>query len=144
LARQSRNRAALAVLCVGWFLAGCTILAAAHGAQRFFSAKDLALALLAVAPRAAPVYAVQMYDQSLPFYLQHTIVLVDYRDEFTLGLTQAPERGIATLAEFSRLWRSANAAYAEMPIESYDQLSSEGVPMRVIAGFPEKVLVSRH
>jgi len=145
LARRSRYRGALAVLCVGWFVAACTILAAAHGAQRFFSAKDLALALEAEDPGAAAiVYAVQMYDQSLPFYLRHPVVLVDYRDEFTLGLSQAPELGIASLPEFSSRWRASSAAYAEMPWETYDLLVLQGVPMRAIARFPEKVLVGRH
>jgi 4-amino-4-deoxy-L-arabinose transferase-like glycosyltransferase len=143
LARRSRYRTSLAVLCVGWFLAACTILIAAHGAQRFFSAKDLAVALKAEHPGAATVYAVQMYDQSLPFYLQHPVVLVDYRDEFTLGLSQAPELGIATLAEFSSRWRRAAAGYAEMPLETYDLLTLQGLPMRAIARFPEKVLVGR-
>jgi hypothetical protein len=143
LARRGRLEVSLAVLCVGWFLAACTILIAAHGAQRFFSAKDLALALKAEHPGAATVYAVQMYDQSLPFYLQHPVVLVDYRDEFTLGLSQAPELGIAALPEFSSRWRSSNAGYAEMPGETYDLLVLQGLPMRVIARFSENVLVSR-
>jgi 4-amino-4-deoxy-L-arabinose transferase-like glycosyltransferase len=143
LARRSRHKASLAVLCVGWFLAACTILIAAHGAQRFFSAKDLALALKAEDPGAATVYAVQMYDQSLPFYLRHPVVLVDYRDEFTLGLSQAPELGIAALPEFSSRWRSSKAGYAEMPWETYDLLVRQGLPMRAIARFPEKVLVGR-
>jgi hypothetical protein len=75
--------------------------------------------------------------------MQHPVVLVDYRDEFTLGLSQAPELGIATMSEFSSRWRSSNAGYAEMPWETYDLLVQAGLPMRAIARFPEKVLVSR-
>jgi len=144
LAKAERSFAALTALCAGWFLATCTILIAAQGAQRFFSTKDVALALLGeFAPRAVPVYAVQTYDQSLPFYLQRPVVLVDYRDEFTLGLTQAPERGMATVAEFSSRWRNLRAGYAVMPFETHAHLVAQGVPMRTVARFAEQVLVSR-
>jgi 4-amino-4-deoxy-L-arabinose transferase-like glycosyltransferase len=142
--RQRRDLAALAALCACWYLAACTILLAAHSAQKFYSARDLALVLRNVLdPPSAPVYEVQTYDQSLPFYLKRPVIMVDHHDEFTLGLTQAPERGISTLAEFSRRWRSSSAGYAVMPLATYERLSAENLPMRTIDRFPEKVLVSR-
>ncbi len=140
---QARLRAALAALSVAWFLASVTILIAANRAQALFSAKDMASALRAVAAGDAPIFSVQSYAQSLPFYLRRAVVLVNYRDEFDLGLAQDPDRGIATLDEFSRRWDSLAQGYAVMPPGTRDRLTARRVPMREIAYFPGRVIVSR-
>src|SRR5580692_4881439 len=112
-AQKDRPLVALAGLCGSWFLASGTILIAAIPAQSQFSAKDLALALRS--RRAEPIFAVQAYEQSLPFYLRSTVVLVDYRDEFDLGLAQSPRLGIATLGQFADRWRALGGGFAVMP-----------------------------
>jgi 4-amino-4-deoxy-L-arabinose transferase-like glycosyltransferase len=147
---RGRPRAALASLCISWFLASGTILVAANAAQALFSAKDIALALRlrAAAAGAAgaadvPIFAVQSYQQSLIFYLQRPMVLVDYRDEFDLGLTQDPSRGIATLRQFAEAWQPLSDGFAVMPPSTRDRLSVLGVPMREIARFPDRVIMSR-
>jgi 4-amino-4-deoxy-L-arabinose transferase-like glycosyltransferase len=143
LALRNRLDAALAVLCCGWFLASATVLVAANSAQRFFSAKDAAIVLRTVAPQASDVFSVRTYEQSFTFYWGHPVVLVDYRDEFTLGLTQDPDRGIATLAQFADRWRSLDEAYAIMQPRTRDVLLAQDLPLREIAHFPNIVLVSR-
>jgi 4-amino-4-deoxy-L-arabinose transferase-like glycosyltransferase len=145
-ALRSRTRAALAALSVAWFAASATILVAADAAQSLFSAKDAALVLRrqgAAADPAVPVFAVQSYDQSLPFYLQRPVTLVDYRDEFDFGLTFDPQRGIATLRLFAQAWLPLSRGFAVMPPGTRDRLSASGVPMREIASLPERVIVSR-
>jgi hypothetical protein len=144
--RRSRPCAALAALSAAWFAASATILVAADAAQSLFSAKDVALALRrqgAPGGIAIPLFAVQSYDQSLPFYLRRPLTLVDYRDEFDFGLTQDPERGIATLRQFAQVWLPLRNGFAVMPPGTRDRLSASGVPMREIASFPERVIVSR-
>ena len=144
LAGRARMQWALASLCAGWFAAVMAVLIAANSAQAFFSAKDIAFALAKQAAAGAPVYSVGSYQQSLPFYLRHCVVLVDYRDEFALGLERQPDAGIATLAEFLRRWEALSDGYAVMPRFIYDELSTQGMPMRVIGEFPrELMLVSR-
>jgi hypothetical protein len=140
---------------VGWFLASASILVAADAAQALFSAKDVALALGRQAmrdgsaagpggvPADVPVFAVQAYQQSLPFYLRRPVVLVDYRDEFELGLTLDPARGIATLQQFATIWLPLRRGYAILPPDTRDKLSTLGMPMREIARFPDRVIVSR-
>jgi 4-amino-4-deoxy-L-arabinose transferase-like glycosyltransferase len=156
---RRRPLAALAGLCTAWFLATATILVAADAAQSMYSGKDLALALkreaaagehagdftvmTAAALIGVPIYAVQTYQQSWPFYLQRPVVLVGYRDEFDFGLTQEPERGIATLQQFAAAWRPLSRGFAIMRPSTRDQLSAAGVPMREIARFPERVIISR-
>jgi 4-amino-4-deoxy-L-arabinose transferase-like glycosyltransferase len=142
LTRQKRLDAALAVLCGGWFLAISTLLVAANGAERFFSAKDIGL-VLRREPASAPVFSVQTYEQSLTFYSQRIAILVDYRDEFTLGLAQQPDRGIASLAAFADRWRTLPEGYAIMPYRTRDRLLSLGLPMRELARFPALILMSR-
>jgi uncharacterized membrane protein (GlpM family) len=143
LAQRNRLDAALAVLCCGWFLATATVLVAANSAQQFFSARDAAVLLRSVAPRASDVFSVRTYEQSFTFYWGHPVVLVDYRDEFSFGLTQDPGRGIATLAEFSARWRSLGDAYAIMQPRTRDALQAQHLPLREIGRFPNIVLVSR-
>jgi 4-amino-4-deoxy-L-arabinose transferase-like glycosyltransferase len=142
---RGRPLAALASLCVSWFLAIGTILVAANDAQALFSAKDMALRLQAAGAGATgvPIFAVQAYQQSLVFYLRRPVVLVDYRDEFDLGLTQDPERGIATLRQFAEVWLPMSQGFAVMPPSARDRLSALGVPINEIARFPDRVIISR-
>jgi aminoarabinose transferase-like protein len=90
-----------------------------------------------------PIFAVQAYQQSLVFYLQRRVILVDYRDEFDLGLTQDPQRGIATLGQFANVWLSSSGGFAVMPSWTRDRLSALRVPMRESARFADRVIISR-
>ena len=38
----------------------------------------------------APFYQIEMYDQTVPFYLERPTTLVDYRDELALGIDAEP------------------------------------------------------
>jgi hypothetical protein len=84
-----------------------------------------------------------MYQQSWPFYLQQPVVLVGYRDEFDFGLTQDPQRGIATLRQFAEVWQPLSRGFAIMRPSTRDRLSVLGVPMREVARSPERVIISR-
>jgi hypothetical protein len=86
---------------------------------------------------------VQCYGQSLPYYAGRTLLLVDYRDEFDLGLRQDPAQGIATLAEFASRWRALSDGFAVMPMATRDRLAGEGLPMHEVAHSHDRVLVSR-
>ncbi|HUP30964.1 MAG TPA: phospholipid carrier-dependent glycosyltransferase, partial [Usitatibacter sp.] len=46
------------------------------------------------------VYSVAIYDQTIPFYIGRTVTLVDYLDEFELGLKSDPARHLR-LEEFT-------------------------------------------
>jgi 4-amino-4-deoxy-L-arabinose transferase-like glycosyltransferase len=110
------------------------------------SAADIVTALQRSAPPydpTAPFYQVEMYDQTLPFYLKRTTTLVDYRDELALGLDAEPERGIAKLADWEARWHSLPQAYALMTPDTFDEVARMGVPLRVVARDPRRVLVAR-
>ncbi len=144
----SSRRRALAASCAlgtGWFCAAIAITVGAAEVQRFFSAKDIAAALRANAPPAAPIFSVQTFPRSLPFYLGRTVTLAAYHDEFALGQSLDPGRAIADLRQFSGRWAALDEGYAVMPSATYERLRAQGEPMRKLAGFSEDdtVLVSR-
>ena len=93
--------------------------------------------------RNAPFFQVRMYEQTLPFYLERTTTLVEYRDELALGLDAQPALGIAREADWVTRWDALQQAYALMSHETFDALRSAGVPARVIASNPRHVLVAR-
>jgi 4-amino-4-deoxy-L-arabinose transferase-like glycosyltransferase len=143
LLRRRHDLAALSVLCAAWFLTSLGITVGATDAQGAFSAKAAALALKNTASAETPVFSLQLYDQTLPFYLGRTVTLVGYRDEFALGLDQDPARGIADVAEFSERWQRLSQGYAVMRPLTRDLLLAEGLPMREIAQFKNRVVESR-
>ena len=94
--------------------------------------------------RSAPFFQVRMYDQTLPYYLQRTTTLVDYRDELGPGLDAEPERGIAREADWIARWQALPQGYALMALDTRDAFAAAGVPMRVVASDTRRVLIARH
>jgi 4-amino-4-deoxy-L-arabinose transferase-like glycosyltransferase len=90
-----------------------------------------------------PFYAVRMYDQTLPYYLGRTVVLVDYRDELALGIDSEPDKAIATIGEWQRRWAAVDQAYAIMQPDEYEKLKRLEVPMVEIGRDARRVVVSR-
>ena len=143
-AAQRRTLPALAALSVGWLAAATAITVGASEVQRYFSAKDVAAVLRREASADVPLYSVQTYEQSLPFYLRRELILVDYRDEFALGLRQDPARAIGSIEEFERRWQALHAGFAIMPASTRARLEAAGLAMRPVAQFADRnVLVAR-
>jgi 4-amino-4-deoxy-L-arabinose transferase-like glycosyltransferase len=92
----------------------------------------------------APLFQLHMYDQTLPFYLQRPTTVVAFRDELALGLDAEPARGVATVAEWEERWRALPQAYAVMASDTLDKLAADGVPYRVVAREPRRVMIARH
>ena len=92
---------------------------------------------------SAPFYQIQMYDQTIPFYLDRTTTVVGFRDELALGIDAEPDKQIPTVAAWQPRWRALAQGYAAMPPRVYDELAAEGVPMRVLARDTRRVIVSR-
>ena len=90
-----------------------------------------------------PFYSVGTYEQTLPFYLDRTVTLVDYRDEFSFGLDQEPQRAIANLPDFKTRWLADKEAFAMMSPDGYKLLNLHEFPMRVVARDPARIIVSK-
>jgi 4-amino-4-deoxy-L-arabinose transferase-like glycosyltransferase len=88
-----------------------------------------------------PFYSVRTYEQTLPFYIDRTVTLVDYQDELAYGLQQEPRLWVPTLAEFMMRWRADPYALAVMSLEVFAELQKAQLPMQLIARDTERVIV---
>ncbi len=91
----------------------------------------------------APFYQVEMYDQTVPFYLGRATRLVNYRDELALGIDAEPGKQIPTRAAWIAEWQSLPQGYAMMEPALNAVLVAQGLPMRELARDPRRVVVSR-
>ena len=131
LGRQRRT-AALAVLAAA-HVAAVLILMQSH--DTFGQLKSADAIVRALAPRidpSTPVFSVRDYDQTMPFYLRRSTILVDYLDEFEFGLTREPQRGVSSLAAFADRWRLEPRAAAYLKPATFDELRALGLPMQVV------------
>ncbi|MEP6702166.1 MAG: hypothetical protein ABJB04_04185, partial [Betaproteobacteria bacterium] len=90
-----------------------------------------------------PFFSIKTYEQTLPFYINRTLTLVDFYDEMHLGLDIEPEKGIQTVEEFRHRWRALDAGYATMRPDTFDELNAEKLPMRELGRDTRRVIVSR-
>jgi len=90
-----------------------------------------------------PFFSVQTYEQTLPFYLDRTLTLVDFYDEMNLGLELEPTKGIEKKFQFEALWRSLDAGYATMKPEVHEEFVRDALPMRELGRDTRRVIVSR-
>jgi 4-amino-4-deoxy-L-arabinose transferase-like glycosyltransferase len=143
LQRRRDPTRATVFLGVGWCLAGLLLMRAAGLVAPAYSGVALARAVAAV-PQEVPTYSIGLYDQTLPFYWQHTFKLVIYRGELDFGLRRDPRAEIPSVAEFVDEWRRLPDGYAVMEKSMFENLEGEGVPMREIARDLRRVLVARN
>jgi 4-amino-4-deoxy-L-arabinose transferase-like glycosyltransferase len=91
------------------------------------------------------VFSVGIYEQSLTFYMNRTVTLVDYWDEFTFGLQQQPELSIPTIPAWIEVWRRDAAQgvhdVAIIRPELVAGLQAAGVPVRVVAGDSRRTVI---
>ena len=139
--RRDPTRAAV-FLGTGWCLAGLLLMRAAGVVAPLYSGAALARAVATVPPEV-PVYTIGLYDQTLPFYWQHTFKLVAYRGELDFGLRRDPEAEIASVAEFVDEWRRLPEGFAVMEKSMFDDLVGKDVPMRAVARDFRRVLAAR-
>jgi 4-amino-4-deoxy-L-arabinose transferase-like glycosyltransferase len=107
------------------------------------SAASFAAQIKRLGPADAPVYAVRMYDQTLPFYLSRLVTLVEFTGELEPGIRAAPDLQVPTLAAFRARWQADPAAFAIMPPDTFEALRREGFPASLVAEDDRKVLVRK-
>ncbi len=139
--RQGHVRRAVAAVAVGIV---CFTQLVLFGADRLPRMQALVVAVQRLRPwveHSQSFYCVGLYPQPLPFYLRRTCTLVGYRGELDFGLRQQPGRGIDSLDEFVRRWRSEPTASAVLSPAVYRHLEALGAPMRVIYTAPSLMAV---
>lgn len=89
-------------------------------------------------------YSIHTLNHTLPFYLAHTMIMVETADELAFGAQQEPEKFIPTLPQFLERWQQESRAFAIMPESSYMQLRKMGSTMYEVARDRKYIVVTRH
>lgn len=89
------------------------------------------------------LYSVGQYRETISPYLQRTLIVIGFSGELRFGLKAQPGKDQASLAAFSRLWRSSTDAVAFFAPKLWDRYRSQGLPGRVVAADYYTVAVSR-
>jgi 4-amino-4-deoxy-L-arabinose transferase-like glycosyltransferase len=98
----------------------------------------------------APVFAVDFYDHTLPWYFRRTVTMVRYKDELAEAIQweqpnfREPHKFIPDLAGFARAWTQAPAAYAVFSSSGFESLKKEiNVPMEIVSQGPRYIIVRK-
>ena len=93
-----------------------------------------------------PVYNVETFYHSLPFYLQREVILVGFKGELAMGIEQEPQKWVSNWAEFARRWEAAEQAVVVFDMKIYPDVFEARMarlPMRVIYQDPLKIAMVR-
>jgi len=88
------------------------------------------------------IYDVNRYDQSLPYYLGHTINLVGFTGELEFGINQEPQKWLSE-ADFLPIWLNSEQAISVLTQATYDQWQQQKVPMLTIYENSRYIAVAR-
>ncbi len=105
------------------------------------SGHDTAMIIRAHITPETRLYSVKTYDQSLPFYLQRTLTLVDYVDEFEMGQKREPEKHLASVDLLPAAWNQPGAAIALIPPNDADKYRAMGLAFTVIHRDPRRAVI---
>jgi 4-amino-4-deoxy-L-arabinose transferase-like glycosyltransferase len=141
LARRQVTAAVLSVA-LGHFAAMTVVIQAYDAFGQLKSADALSRVVLPLIRPDTPVFAVRVYDQTLPFYLRRNVELVEFVGEFEFGQQHEPARkSPATLDEFIARWQSLPQGVAYMRSTTFRELLERGVPMQVVFEDPRRLVV---
>jgi 4-amino-4-deoxy-L-arabinose transferase-like glycosyltransferase len=94
-------------------------------------------------PADAPLFFVETFDHSLLFYLRRTATMVVYKDELATPIGWEPRDFIADRAAFEHAWNAAGRAAAFVHARDYPEWQKRGLPMKVLAQDPRRVIVTK-
>ncbi len=100
-------------------------------------------AAIAKLPPDTPFYSVGVLDHTLPFYVRHTMTMVEVTDELAFGIAEEPNKWIPTIADWERRWKADRYALALIPAQRYSELAAQGLPMEVVARDARRVIVEK-
>jgi len=142
LQQRERQTASIALYALSLF-AGTTVALLGHETLgRANSGIDLVPAIQARLEPQMPLYGVKLLDHTLPFYLRHTLTMVESPDELEFGTRQEPGKWLPTMAAFRQRWVDGTPALALMRPDTYAQLEQQGLPMFEIGRDARRVAVA--
>ncbi|MGH8161613.1 MAG: glycosyltransferase family 39 protein [Gammaproteobacteria bacterium] len=136
----ARGRLLVAVtgIAVAWLIANRLVMlgGAAFGPE--YSTRAMAAAVARYNRPGVPIFSVDGYQQTLPFYLRRKMILVGYRGEMDFGIRNArgslENRYLPSLADFAARWRAEPDALAFVPRKKVNEMQALGISCRVVAG----------
>ena len=106
------------------------------------SGVSLAPAVSRVLTEQMPLYGVRRLDHTLPFALQHRLIMVETPDELAFGVSREPERWVPTLAQFLDHWQHGPRALALMTPATFNELRDQSIVMEEVARDSRRVVVA--
>ena len=108
---------------------------------RLKTTRHIAPVLLPYLKPDTPVFSVRTYDQTLPFYLNRLVTIVDYQDELEYGENSEPAKWMHSLDEFTTRWRNLHEGMAVMGPDTFKMLQSEELPMKIVYQDSRRIVV---
>lgn len=144
LAWQRRALASIVVLAVGG-LGFTQVAGSGHEAlSSLYSAYDVARKIRPRLHAETPVYTVNTFDHTLPYYLGRTVTMVSYKDELAVAIGWEPHKFLPDLPAFERAWARDKEAFAMFAPKDFDELPA---PLRqsmdIIQRDPRRVMVEK-
>ncbi len=90
------------------------------------------------------IYAINLFEYSLPYYLQRNINAVGYQGNMEFGIGREPEGWIASEADFMPAWLASSQALAIVSLETYQNWLKQQIPMHIIYQDPRRIVVAKH
>lgn len=144
LAWAARPLASIAVLAIGGL--GFTQLAITghESLSPIYSAYHISEKIRPRLTPDTPVYTVNTFDHTLPFYLGRTVTMVGYKDELAMAISWEPKKFIPDLAAYERAWLADAHAFAVFAPTDFEKLSSQlKASMRVVSTDPRRIVVEK-
>ncbi len=136
--------ASIVALAVGGFAATQIGLAGHLVISDRFSVASTVAQLAELPPPGAPVFAVAVYDHTLPWTLKRTVTMVMHRDELDKEIGWDPAKFVPDLPSFARAWNAAPQAWAFVRPEKLDELRSGlGLSLQEMARGPVYAIVKK-
>ncbi len=143
---RAQSNASILVLGLGSLLALQLALSGMHSVDDHFSSERFIEGIVGDElsfPREPPFYSVEIYDQSIPFYLGRPITLVKYQGELAPGIAAEPEKYVDSTSDFVERWMQHAEAFAVMKPSLYEKLKHEGLPSRLLALDTRRAVIAR-
>ncbi|MBZ0090783.1 MAG: glycosyltransferase family 39 protein [Sulfuricellaceae bacterium] len=141
--RLGRKGAALTALALSGLIAGQLVLSGHESLSPASSAYRIAERIRPYLKPGIPFYSVDMYDQTLPFYIKRTVTLVKHLDEMEFGVQQEPGKWLPTIDRFVEAWNKAPYALAIMTPDTYNSLNKQSLSMQIIARDTRRIVVKK-
>nr|WP_263458667.1 hypothetical protein [Bathymodiolus japonicus methanotrophic gill symbiont] len=90
------------------------------------------------------IYAINLFEYSLPYYLQRNISVVGYQGNMQFGIGREPGNWIASEADFLPVWLATQQALAIVSPDTYQNWQKQNIPMKIVYQDPRRIVVARY